>query len=217
MEPITLTDTVVRAVSVSDMENNVYLITSRGSGEQVIIDAADDPTAIAGLVAAGTEDSEHGTRVTAVLTTHRHWDHVRALREVAAAHDARTLAGEHDAEAIEEESGARIDTRVAHGDVLEFDGFRLEAIELRGHTPGSIAYVLRDSGGTTVIFSGDSLFPGGPGKTWSSEDFDSLIADLEERIFDRFDDEVRVLPGHGDTTTLGAERPQLPEWRARGW
>lgn len=217
MEPLALSDVVIRATSVSDMENNVYLLTARTSGEQVIIDAADDVPAIRELFAAGAEDSAHSTRVTTVLTTHRHWDHVRALRETAAEHDARTLAGENDADAIEEESGARIDERIAHGDTLEFAGFRLEAVELRGHTPGSIAYVLRDSGGTTVIFSGDSLFPGGPGKTWSAEDFESLITDLEERIFDRFDDEVRVLPGHGDTTTLGAERPQVPQWRKRGW
>lgn len=217
MEPLALDDVVIRSTSVSDMENNVYLITARTSGEQVIIDAADDLSAIRTLVAAGAEDSEHGTRVTTVLTTHRHWDHVRALRETAAEHDARTMAGENDAEAIEEESGARIDERIAHGSALEFDGFRLEAIELRGHTPGSIAYVLADGGGQTVIFSGDSLFPGGPGKTWSPEDFVSLMDDLEERIFGRFGDEVRVLPGHGDTTTLGAERPQLSEWRERGW
>ena len=213
-----LTDVSLRSIAVSELSNNVYLLTSATTGRQVIIDAADDVEAIEALVEAGAKDGPAGAaHVTDVLTTHRHWDHVRALKPIAERYDARTVAGANDAEAITEESGQPIDHPVAHGETLSFDGFSLEVIELRGHTPGSVAYVLRDSGGEVVIFSGDSLFPGGPGKTWSSEDFASLMDDLEERIFDVFDDAVHVLPGHGDPTTLGAERPQIPEWRARGW
>lgn len=213
-----LSDVSVRSIAVSEMSNNVYLLTSNETGQQVIIDAADDVEAIEALVDAGAEagpaDAAH---VTDVLTTHRHWDHVRALKPITERYDARTVAGVNDAEAITEESGQTIDQPVAHGETLSFDGFELEVIELRGHTPGSVAYVLRDSGGEVVIFSGDSLFPGGPGKTWSSEDFASLMDDLEERIFGQFGDEAHVLPGHGDATTIGAERPQIPQWRERGW
>jgi glyoxylase-like metal-dependent hydrolase (beta-lactamase superfamily II) len=218
MEPLVLDTVVVRSISVSEMENNVYLLTSRASGDQVLIDAADDAAAIEELIRAGAADSDAPPRLTHVLTTHQHWDHVRALAEVSGRHAAATVAGSVDAPAIpEQEGGAPITRPVEHGDFLYFDGFVLEVVHLRGHTPGSIAYVLRDASGTTVIFSGDSLFPGGPGKTWSAEDFQSLMADLRARIFDEFDDETLVLPGHGASTTLGAERPQIPEWLARGW
>lgn len=232
MEPLVLDDVVVRAISVSDMENNVYLITSRSTGEQVLIDAADDAGAIAGLVESASGDAAGGdatagnaggadgawTGPGTVLTTHHHWDHVRALAEVVESHGATTVAGRDDAEAIAgEKGGTRIDRTVEHGDVLEFSGFALECIHLRGHTPGSIAYVLRDTSGTTVLFSGDSLFPGGPGKTWKSEDFDSLMVDLQERVFGTLPDDAIVLPGHGAGTTIGAERPSIPEWLARGW
>jgi len=93
----------------------------------------------------------------------------------------------------------------------------LEVIALRGHTPGSIALAYREPTGPVHLFTGDSLFPGGPGATRSPESFASLMADLTERVFDRFDDDTAVYPGHGLSTTLGAERPHLDEWRARGW
>ena len=93
---------------------------------------------------------------------------------------------------------------------------RLEVIGLRGHTPDGIALLLRTDAGTH-LFSGDSLFPGGPGKTGSPEDFTTLMDDLESRVFDVLDDDVVVHPGHGDDTTIGAERPHLAEWRDRGW
>ena len=119
-----------------------------------------------------------------------------------------TIAGSDDAEAITSAEGVEIARSVDHLDVGDFGGFVLQAIGLRGHTPGSIALLLRD-GGETILFSGDSLFPGGPGKTWKPEDFTSLMDDLEERVFDQLPNETKVLPGHGDDTTLGAERPKL--------
>lgn len=225
MHTLELNTVIIRWISVSDMENNVYLVTSRASGAQVLIDAADDVAAIEDLIAAGfAEGAEHVEPLTAVLTTHRHWDHVRALKEIAGLDPAPiTIAGVNDADAIEEQSGAKISVRVEHLDVGEFDGFDLQALELRGHTPGSVAYVLRDEpdphgpAGQTVIFSGDSLFPGGPGKTSGGDDFDSLMRDLQERVFDVFDDDTIVLPGHGASTTLGAERPHIQEWLERRW
>ena len=94
---------------------------------------------------------------------------------------------------------------------------QLEVIALRGHTPGSIALLYREPSGAAHLFTGDSLFPGGPGKTNSPEDFTSLMDDLERRVFGVLPDDTWVYPGHGDDTTLGAERPHLAEWRARGW
>jgi glyoxylase-like metal-dependent hydrolase (beta-lactamase superfamily II) len=90
-------------------------------------------------------------------------------------------------------------------------------ITLRGHTPGAVALALRDGAHRTVLLTGDSLFPGGPGRTTTPADFASLMTDLTERVFDPLADDTRVLPGHGDDTTLGAERPHLPSWWARGW
>lgn len=202
----------IRSISVSEMQNNVYLITASGADSHVLIDAADDFPAIRDLIAAAG-----GGEVDAILTTHCHWDHVRALKEATETLTERTIAGVDDAAAITEESGAPIAETVAHDDVLVVGGLSFACVALRGHTPGSIAYVLTDENGQDVILSGDSLFPGGPGKTWSGEDFDSLMDDLEERVFARFGDETQVLPGHGDGTSLGAERPQLAEWRARRW
>ena len=89
-------------------------------------------------------------------------------------------------------------------------------MHLRGHTPGSVALVYRGDR-RPHLFTGDSLFPGGPGKTWSPDDFTSLVDDLEQRVFGALPDDTWVYPGHGDDTTLGAERPSLPEWRERGW
>lgn len=202
----------IRSISVSEMQNNVYLVTADGAESHVLVDAADDFPAIQSLIAEAG-----GGTVDAILTTHRHWDHVRALKEASEVLTDRTIAGVDDAEAIAEESGAAVAETVAHDDVLVVGGLSFACIALRGHTPGSIAFVLTDEDGHDVILSGDSLFPGGPGKTWSDEDFDSLMDDLEERVFARFDDDTLVLPGHGDGTTIGAERPSLPEWRARRW
>ncbi|HJA59853.1 MAG TPA: MBL fold metallo-hydrolase [Candidatus Brevibacterium intestinavium] len=208
---------VIRSIAVSEMENNVYLLTAKETGSQVLIDAADDAEAIAQLVAAGAADTEAETSLRAIITTHRHWDHIRALPAVSARYpEAMTIAGADDAAAITEAEGVEIAHTVDHLDVGDFGGFVLQAICLRGHTPGSIALLLSD-GGRTILFSGDSLFPGGPGKTWSKADFTSLMDDLEERVFGQLADDTVVLPGHGDSTTVGQERPKLDEWRQRGW
>ncbi|GAA1873042.1 MBL fold metallo-hydrolase [Brevibacterium marinum] len=208
---------VVRSIAVSEMANNVYLITAKESGSQVLIDAAADADAIKGLIDSGAEDTSAVPSLQAIITTHQHWDHIRALAATSAAYpDAMTIAGSDDADAITQAEGVEIARAVDHLDVGDFGGFVLQAIGLRGHTPGSVALLLRD-GGETILFSGDSLFPGGPGKTWSKADFTSLMDDLEERIFGQLPDETRVLPGHGDGTTLGEECPKLGEWRDRGW
>ena len=145
-------------------------------------------------------------------STHLHWDHWQALGAVAGMFQTRQIAHPLDAP----ELPVPTDLLVEQGDTVGFGEVELEVIHLRGHTPGSIALVYRDTAGPH-IFTGDSLFPGGPGKTGSAADFTSLMDDLEGRVFGELPDETWVYPGHGDDTTLGKERPSLPEWRARGW
>lgn len=208
-------DLTVRSISVSEMDNNVYLITHAGTGTQVLIDAADDAPAIGELLAEGAADAVDGVgaRLAAILTTHSHADHVRALAEVKSATGAPTGCGAEDEAAI----GVQMDFTLTHGDVCAHEGIELEAIHLRGHTPGSICYVLRPEGAPVLLFTGDSLFPGGVGKTNTDEDFRQLLGDVKARLFEVFEDDAVVWPGHGQPTTLGAERPSLGEWTARGW
>ncbi len=197
----------IRKASVSSMDNNVYLLTCRETGAQLLIDAADDPDRVLALVAEGTG------RVEQIVTTHRHWDHHRALAAVAEATGASTAAGDADAD----ELPVIPETRLGHGDRVTVGRAVLDVVHLRGHTPGSVALAYADPSGHAHLFTGDSLFPGGPGKTGSEADFTSLMDDLESRVFDVYDDRTWVYPGHGKDTTLGAERPHLSEWRARGW
>ena len=110
-----------------------------------------------------------------------------------------------------------MDERLEHGDVITVGDATLEIIGLRGHTPGSVAALYRDPAGVAHLFTGDSLFPGGVGKTMTPEDFTSLIDDVESRVFAVLPDDTWFYPGHGDDSTLGAERPHLAEWRRRGW
>lgn len=199
------------------MDNNVYVLTAKNSGSQVLIDAADDFPRIRELLDAGAADLYGGpteASVRMIITTHSHWDHVRALADAAAATGARTAAGTEDVPDIE----VPVDVPLSHGDVLDFDGFDLEVIALRGHTPGSVALAYRDPEGPAHLFTGDSLFPGGVGNTQKDpERFNSLFTDVVERIFEKFPDDTLVHPGHGAGTTLGAERPHLAEWKERGW
>ncbi|MCE0487590.1 MBL fold metallo-hydrolase [Ornithinimicrobium sediminis] len=197
----------LRACSVSEMDNNVYLLTCRSSGAQAVVDAADDVDTIERLVAAGTGSLD------LVVTTHQHWDHHRALADLCERYAVRTAAGAEDAAALP----VHPDVLVHDGDVLTVGELRLEVIGLRGHTPGSVALALRAPDSPTVLLTGDSLFPGGPGRTTSPQDFTSLMDDLEARVFAVFPDDTVVLPGHGAGTTLGAERPHLAQWRERGW
>jgi glyoxylase-like metal-dependent hydrolase (beta-lactamase superfamily II) len=197
----------IRKASVGTMANNVYLLTCTGTGAQLLIDAADNPPRIMSLLGEGSG------RLDMIVTTHQHWDHHRALAKVAAATGAMTAAGEADADALP----VLPTLRLAHADTITFGDITLDVVHLRGHTPGSIALAYNDVGSHTHIWTGDSLFPGGPGRTTRPEDFTTLMDDLEERIFDRCGDDTWIYPGHGNDTTLGAERPHVQEWRERGW
>ncbi|GAB94414.1 glyoxylase-like metal-dependent hydrolase (beta-lactamase superfamily II) [Kineosphaera limosa] len=197
----------IRKCSVGEMDNNAYLLTCTATDEQLLIDAADDAERLRELIAEGSG------RLHAVATTHQHWDHHRALRAVVEATHATTYAGAPDAP----ELPVAVDETVEQGDVISFGAVDLDIVRLTGHTPGSIALAYTEPGGRVHLFTGDSLFPGGPGKTNSPEDFERLLGDLTDRVFEVYGDDTWVYPGHGNDTTLGAERPQLTEWRERGW
>ncbi|MEE1617524.1 MBL fold metallo-hydrolase [Brachybacterium sp. J153] len=218
----------VRALSVGPMDNNAYLLTCRATGAQLLIDAAAEPERLLELVAAGAADGPGGAdessvpaaaiRLERVVTTHRHHDHIGALAAVVEATGARTAAGAEDAESIREQTGVTIDEPLAHGDRIRVGAAELEVIALRGHTPGSIALLWRGGETGDHLFTGDSLFPGGVGNTQQDpERFAQLLGDVEDRVFAVLPDATAVHPGHGAPTTLGAERPELPAWRARGW
>ena len=193
-------------ISVGEMDNNVYIVESVATGDVLLIDAANDaPQLISHL-------KEHAPAVEEVLTTHLHADHWIGLAETVDALGLTTIASPVDAGSID----VPTDRHVSHGDLVTVGDLRLEVIGLRGHTPDGIALLLRTDE-WTHLFSGDSLFPGGPGKTGSPEDFAQLMDDLQTRVFATLDDDVVVHPGHGDDTTVGAERPHLAEWRERGW
>lgn len=198
----------VTKLSVGPMDNNAYLLVCRATREALLIDAASEPERIADLVGAGDTRPE----LRHLVTTHRHADHWQALGAVAGMFQTRQIAHPLDAP----ELPIPMDELVSQGDRVAFGEIELEVAHLRGHTPGSIALIYRDGAGSHV-FSGDSLFPGGPGRTAGPAEFATLIDDLQKRLFDVLPDETWVYPGHGDDTTLGKERPSLPEWQARGW
>jgi glyoxylase-like metal-dependent hydrolase (beta-lactamase superfamily II) len=194
----------VTKVSVGPMDNNAYLLRCRATGERLLVDAANDAGRLIDLLG-------HDGLAT-IVTTHRHRDHHGALARVAAATGARSLAHRDDAGQIPVVTGT-----IADGDTITVGEVDLEVLHLVGHTPGSVALLYRDPNGPAHLWTGDSLFPGGPGRTTNPTDFTSLMDDLEAKIFDRLPDDTWFYPGHGNDSTLGAERPAVPQWRARGW
>ncbi len=200
-----LTHLMITKLAVSEMANNVYLLRCRHTDDQLLIDAADESDLLLSTIGSG------GLRT--LVTTHQHWDHHRALPQVVDATGAETVAGADDADFLP----VTVDRRVRDGDTVTVGRSTLEVIHLAGHTPGSIALLYDDPEGTPHLFTGDSLFPGGPGKTPGPEDFDSLMADLRAKVFDRLPDETWFYPGHGNDSTLGAERGSIPDWLARRW
>jgi glyoxylase-like metal-dependent hydrolase (beta-lactamase superfamily II) len=201
-----LADLMITKVAVGPMDNNAYLLRCRRTDEQVLIDAANDARTLLRLIGdAGLER---------VVTTHRHQDHWQALAEVVARTNATTVAGRYDAEGIDVPTDELVDENAT----IPVGQCTLRVIHLVGHTPGSIALLYDDPAGAPHLFTGDSLFPGGVGNTeGDAERFTSLINDVEAKLFNQLPDETWVYPGHGGDTTLGKERPNLPEWRARGW
>ena len=196
-----------------EMSNNCYLLRCLDTGEQVLVDAAAEPERILDLV--GPDG------LTAVVTTHQHWDHHRALADVVAATGAEVLAGEPDADAITEQTGVAVTRRLLDGDTVPVGTCTLRAIAVAGHTPGSVCLAHEPSGdgaGSPHLFTGDCLFPGGVGATFGDEAaFAQLVDEVETKLFGTLPDDTWFYPGHGDDGRLGDERPHLAEWRARGW
>ena len=193
----------MRKVSVGRTDNNAYVLTCGRS--QLLIDAANDAPTLLSLIGP--------TGLETVVTTHRHPDHWGALADVVANTGAESMAHAADASEI-----PVVTHTVAEGDRITIGDCELEVIHLVGHTPGSIALLFEDPAGHAHLWTGDSLFPGGVGNTHKNKaNFESLINDVERKLFDRLPDDTWFYPGHGKDSTLGAERPHLAEWRARGW
>lgn len=196
-------------VSVGDFDNNCYLLRCTVTGDQLLIDAANDADRLLELIGPNG--------LSTVVTTHQHWDHVQALEAVTRATGAEGVAHPDDAPALP----VRPARLVRDGDEISVGQTRLRVIHLVGHTPGSIALLYEpvdESASGPHLFTGDCLFPGGPGNTEKDPArFTTLMDDLERKVFGPLPDETWVYPGHGKDTTIGAERPHLYEWRDRGW
>jgi glyoxylase-like metal-dependent hydrolase (beta-lactamase superfamily II) len=191
----------IHKVVVGPMDNNVYILRCRETGDAVLVDAANEHEMLLELC------RDLGVRK--VLETHGHWDHIQA---VPAVRDAGYEVGVTAADASMLPS---YDFVLDDESVIEVGRLRLHTILTPGHTPGSMCFRLE---GSPVVFSGDTLFPGGPGATsFPGGDFATIIRSLEDRLFAPLAAETIVMPGHGNDTSIGTERPHLQEWIDRGW
>jgi glyoxylase-like metal-dependent hydrolase (beta-lactamase superfamily II) len=191
----------IHRLVVGPMDNNVFVLRCRQSGEAVLVDAANEHDKLLDLC--------RRLNVGKVLETHGHWDHIQA---VPAVRDAG-----YDVGVTADDAGMlpSYDFLIEDDSVIEVGRLRLHTILTPGHTPGSICFQVE---GSPVLFSGDTLFPGGPGATrFPGGDFPAIIRSIEDRLFARLPDDVIVMPGHGEDTTIGTERPHLREWIDRGW
>jgi glyoxylase-like metal-dependent hydrolase (beta-lactamase superfamily II) len=191
----------IHRLVVGPIDNNVFVLRCKQTGEAVLIDAANEHGKLLDLCKR--------LDVRQVLETHGHWDHIQA---VPAIRDAGYEVGVTAADAHMLPS---YDFTIDDGAVIDVGRLRLVAIATPGHTPGSVCFRVD---GSPVVFSGDTLFPGGPGATSSpGADFPTIIRSIDERLFSPLPAETLVMPGHGADTTIGAERPHLQEWADRGW
>jgi glyoxylase-like metal-dependent hydrolase (beta-lactamase superfamily II) len=191
----------IHKVVVGPMDNNVYVLRCKQTGEAVLLDAANEHDKLLELC--------RDLNVGKVLETHGHWDHIQA---VPAVRDAGYQVGVTAADAGMLPS---YDFVLEDEAVIEVGRLRLHTILTPGHTPGSMCFRLE---GSPVLFSGDTLFPGGPGATkFEGGDFATIIRSIEGRLFSELPPDTIVLPGHGSDTTIGDERPHLQEWIDRGW
>jgi glyoxylase-like metal-dependent hydrolase (beta-lactamase superfamily II) len=183
------------------MDNNVFVLRCKETGDAVLLDAANEHEKLLEMC--------ERLNVRKVLETHGHWDHIQA---VPAVRDAGYEVG------VTSQDSSMLpsyDFVLQDDDVIEVGRLRLHTIHTPGHTPGSMCFRLE---GSPVLFSGDTLFPGGPGNTtYEGGDFPTIMRSLEERLFAKVPDDHIVMPGHGDDTTIGTERPHLQEWADRGW
>jgi glyoxylase-like metal-dependent hydrolase (beta-lactamase superfamily II) len=203
----TLPGASIVKVSVGPMDNNTYLVTCSPTGETLLIDAANDAEILLELI------ERLAPKLSLIVTSHQHQDHWLALEAVTKATGVPTAAHRLDSGPLP----VKPDRTLAHGDTVKIGELSFDVIHLQGHTPGSVALALDGADEATHLFTGDCLFPGGLGRTTKPAEFDSLFRDVSSKVFDVYSDDTVVYPGHGDDTTLGAERPHLEEWRERRW
>ena len=194
------TQAEIHEVVVGPMDNNVFVLRCRETGDSVLLDAANEHEKLLELC------QRLGVRK--VLETHGHWDHIQA---VPAVRDAGYEVG-----VTAKDSGMlpSYDFVLEDDSVITVGRLRLHTIFTPGHTAGSMCFKLE---GSPVLFSGDTLFPGGPGATQYGGDFPTIIRSIEDRLFSKLPPDTIVMPGHGLDTTIGQERPHLQEWIERGW
>ena len=192
----------IHRVVVGPYANNVFVLRCRETGDAILIDAANEHERLLQMC------ERLGVR--RVLETHGHWDHIQAVPAIReAGYEVAVMS--QDAQMLKD---VGYDVFIDDADVIEVGRLRLHAIHNPGHTPGSVSFRVE---GAPLLFTGDTLFPGGPGNTKSTEgDFDTIIKSLDNRLF-TLPAETIVMPGHGVSTTIAAERPHLGEWAARGW
>ena len=191
-------DLIVRKREVGDMGNNTYVLECPETHASLLIDACWEPDELIKLA--------DGTNLVAIVQTHGHFDHVQALPDLVKQLGVPLWAHPGD------DYPVPVDRELADGDVLVFGNREAKVIHTPGHTPGGICLL---SG--RHLISGDTLFPGGPGNTRGDADlFAEIIDSVETKLF-TLPDETVVYPGHGLDTTIGAERPHIPEWKDRGW
>jgi glyoxylase-like metal-dependent hydrolase (beta-lactamase superfamily II) len=194
------TQAEIHKVVVGPMDNNVFVLRCRETGDAVLLDAANEHELLLELCQT--------LGVREVLETHGHWDHIQAVPHIRDAGYSVHVT-QQDAHMLDS-----YDQILEDDSVIEVGRLRLHTIHTPGHTPGSMSFQIE---GSPVVFSGDTLFPGGPGGTgFEGGDFDEIIRSIDRRLFTLAPDTL-VLPGHGDDTTIGNERPHLDEWADRGW
>lgn len=190
----------LRTESVGSMDNNVYVLVDRKTGESILVDAPTEADRIQALT--------EGTKVKYILLTHGDADHIQALPEMKRRLGAPVAIHEADARHLSQKP----DLLIKDGDTFRFGNSSVRAFHTPGHTPGSISLVIGD-----ILLSGDALFPGGPGNTKRpGGDFQAVIGAIRDKLF-ILPDNTKVYPGHGKGTTIGAEKPHLQEWVDRGW
>jgi len=192
----------VHKVVVGPFDNNVFVVRCRRTGDAVLIDAANEHEQLLQLC--------RRLGVKRVLETHGHWDHIQAIPAMReAGYEVAVTAA--DAPRLKD---VGYDVFIDDAEIIEVGDLRLLAIHNPGHTDGSISFQVVD---TPLLFTGDTLFPGGPGNTkLEGGDFATIISSIDNKLF-TFPAETIVLPGHGLDTTIGDERPQLAAWVERGW
>jgi len=194
------TDIEVHKIVVGPYENNVFVVRCRHTGQAALIDAANEHDRLLELATR--------LNVRTILETHGHWDHIQAIPELR---DAGYMVGVTAADA---DMLPSYDYLLEDDTMIEVGQARLHTVTTPGHTPGSISFKVVDK---PLLFTGDTLFPGGPGATnFEHGDFNTIIESIDQRLFTYAPDTI-VLPGHGDDTTIGTERPSLQEWVDRGW